>query len=78
MIKVQISETRVIFQAWEAPSVWFDGYIDDDLSIVASEKGRLTVPFTTLVLGEYPVKGTHLKSGTEQHLGDEIVSFHYL
>lgn len=78
MIKVQISKIRVIFQAWEATSGGFDGYVYDDLSIVASEKGRLTVPVTTLVLGEYHVKGTHQKSGSEQHLGDEIVSFHYL
>lgn len=78
LIKVQINEIRVIFQAWEAPSGGFDGYIYDDLSIVASEKDRLTVPFTTLALGEYCVKGMHLKSGPEQHLGDEIVSFNYL
>lgn len=78
MIKVQISEISVIFQAWEATSGGFDGYIYDDLSIVASEKGRLTVPFTTLALGEYHVKVAHLKSGPEQHLGDEIISFHYL
>lgn len=34
----------------------------DDLSIVASEKGKIVDPFTTFGLREYPIKETHMKS----------------
>lgn len=52
--------------------------LTDDLSIAASEKGQIVSPFPTPALGEYRRKGTHLKSGPGQHLGDEIGPFHYL
>lgn len=62
-----------------APGGWLPGYIYRWFICRSFGKGAgCRGPSLLLPWGEEHVKGTRVKSGPGCHLGDEVVSFHYL